>query len=237
MPTTLSQTCDLIKKHTKTWKSGPKKLSLPWVNSVILNSEILLLNVSQSGPALHGPDTGFPSCNLPSLYPSHTHSTASRHSWFLTLSGDLHIILTRQTLYFKKENGLWSGADSPRSFKRAGSLNRIVRNQPITTINHWIVYFSRSRPVQFLACRATSARLVCLEESFRIVCSFVSVAFLVEVNHGMHGSQLSQSDSAPPSSSINITTLQLSSFQLRSALCSESVCCCTGRSLFTTLLT
>ena len=55
------------------------------------------------------------------------------------------------------------------------------------------------------------------EESFRIICS---VAFPVEVNHGMLGSQLSQSDSAPPSfsndradghqSTHNITTKFLS---------------------------
>ena len=61
-------------------------------------------------------------------------------------------------------------------------------------------------------------RSVTQEESFRIVGSLSSVSGSGESNHGMHGSQLSQSDSAPPLfsfsndrgswSSIN-TTLQL----------------------------
>ena len=54
--------------------------------------------------------------------------------------------------------------------------------------------------------------MICLLDSVRVgqfakknhsesfVCSLVrSVAFPVAVNHGMHGSQLSLSDSAPPS--------------------------------------
>ena len=43
--------------------------------------------------------------------PLHTCIACTEHPQ----SGDLHIILTRQTLYLKKENGSWSGADSPLS--------------------------------------------------------------------------------------------------------------------------
>ena len=68
----------------------------------------------------------------------------------------------------------------------------------------------------------SSHRSVRKEESFRIiclfVCSFSRVSGSGESNNGIHGSQLSQSDSAPPSFSFSndlgsqssiITTLQL----------------------------
>ena len=55
----------------------------------------------------------------------------------------------------------------------------------------------------------SSHRSVRQEGSFRIV---RSVAFPVAVNHGMHDSQLSRSDSAPPPFSFS----NVSSFQLRS---------------------
>ena len=49
--------------------------------------------MSQSWPALHGPEPGFPSCYLPSLCPSHAHSMASHAHGFWHAVPQAHLWL------------------------------------------------------------------------------------------------------------------------------------------------